>query len=305
MVGTTLIEIREHVESLASTDGSYIVHCSRTGDRPVPTAGKRFESRSVAELAAYAAAQYRAALRRYDPQLPHYDLVVSRDVGSYRPREQRTDEPDSNAPDVTSGSETESVTRPASPSLVEFCHQVAAAVFEALCDAGHRDVETKVMDVYFELAETVRDLDNLCLCLLESMAAELDQRLTPPEQADVFTDAATRLSPTSPVSDSVAAALETLEERGLVAGYACSPATVNLTEGTRSVEVRISDYALSPQSGRLPVLPLVLGVYRHEPAWPLSSLRAAGMSDGWKLTLVHSRGGDPSDLASVPIESGT
>ncbi|SFR65279.1 DUF7551 domain-containing protein [Halogeometricum limi] len=301
MVGTTLAEIRQHVESLASPDGPYVVHCGRTGERPIPTAGNRFESRTLAERAASAAGQYRAALRRYDPRLPHYDLVVSRDVeprGSDGRESSDSDRDRHPGPGVGTELEERSQHSP----LVEFCHRVAAAVFETLCDSGHRDVETAVMDVYFELAETVDDPDTLCLCLLESMAVELDQRLTPVEQAALFTEAATRLSPTESVGDPVSTALATLEERGLLSGYSCSPSLVDLDDGTRAVDVRLTNYALSPRNGRLPVFPLVLGVYRHESEWPLSSLRAVAVADGWELTLVHSRDSDPTDLASVPIE---
>ncbi|SDM91358.1 hypothetical protein SAMN04487949_2827 [Halogranum gelatinilyticum] len=299
MVGTTLAAIREHVESLAAPDGRYVVHCSRTGERPVPVAGKRFASRTLAERAVAAATQYRAALRRYDPQLPHYALVVSHETGVYGTDSRDRDTDETAAPTLEPSADSAAVGQ---PPLVEFCHQVAASVFEALCDAGHRAVETAVMDAYFELAETVRDPDELCLCLLESMAAELDSRLTPSEQADVLAEAATLLPAAESNDDAVSAALATLEGNGLLSAYRCGPPSVDLDSGTRTIVVRVSDYALSPRDGRLPVLPLVLGVYRRESAWPLSSVRVID-DDDWQLTLVHSRDGGPSDLTSVPIES--
>src|SRR6056297_3609057 len=80
MLGTSLGEIRDHVEALASDGGTYYVVCGRTGERPVPTAGLRFEERATARNAARAAEQYRTALRRYDPRLPCHDLIVCQDV---------------------------------------------------------------------------------------------------------------------------------------------------------------------------------------------------------------------------------
>ena len=76
MVGPTLVDIREHVETLASDDGDYYIVCGRTGDRPVPAAGLRFDERGTARSAARATEQYRAALRRYDPKVPRYDVIV-------------------------------------------------------------------------------------------------------------------------------------------------------------------------------------------------------------------------------------
>ena len=41
MIGTTLTEIRDHIESLASDDGEYYLVCARYGDRPVPASDLR------------------------------------------------------------------------------------------------------------------------------------------------------------------------------------------------------------------------------------------------------------------------
>ena len=76
MIGTTLLDIADHIESLASEDGEFSLVCARYGDRPVPAAGLRFDSRETARAAARATEQYRDALRRYDPELPFYDVVV-------------------------------------------------------------------------------------------------------------------------------------------------------------------------------------------------------------------------------------
>ncbi|WP_419181072.1 DUF7551 domain-containing protein [Haloarcula halobia] len=63
---------------------------------------------------------------------------------------------------------------------MEFCHRVAAGVFESLYQFGYRDVETAVMGVYLDLAESVGDPDELCLCLLESRAASWTADSPPP-----------------------------------------------------------------------------------------------------------------------------
>lgn len=76
MIGTTLTDIRERLEGLAGEGGEYVLVCARYGERPVPAADLRFDSRSDARTAARATERYRAALRRYDPQLPRYDVIV-------------------------------------------------------------------------------------------------------------------------------------------------------------------------------------------------------------------------------------
>ncbi|MDS0297802.1 hypothetical protein NDI76_03525 [Halogeometricum sp. S1BR25-6] len=196
MVGTTLVEIREHLEALADDEGEFALVCGRTGERPAPVAGERFETRAVARNAARAAEQYRTALRRYDPHLPFYDLVVCQGVGA-RGRG-RTDAVTGERAHPDSTDSARAADAAASDAVrsrrVEFCHGVAAAVFETLSEAGYGAVETAVMDAYLELAERVPDPDDLCLCLLESMATELDGRLSAAEQADVLARAADRLA---------------------------------------------------------------------------------------------------------------
>lgn len=80
----TLRDVRGRVESLASDAGRYHLVCARTGETPVPVAGLSFESRESARTAARAAERYRTALRRYDADLPHYDLVVCERLGVRR-----------------------------------------------------------------------------------------------------------------------------------------------------------------------------------------------------------------------------
>ncbi|WP_223302127.1 hypothetical protein [Haladaptatus sp. R4] len=89
MVGHTLHDIRRSVESLETDDGAYHIICARTGTSPVPIAGRRFDSRHTARAALRFAEQYRAALRRYDPQLPYHDLIVCEAPETYTSSERR------------------------------------------------------------------------------------------------------------------------------------------------------------------------------------------------------------------------
>ena len=306
MVGNTLVRIREHVEALAVDDGTYYLVCARTGDRPVPAAALRFGSRPTARAAARATEQYRAALRRYDPRLPFYDVVVCEDAPEPTGAGRSDLPPSAGVPTLDGPAPTSAADRePTGPErrrLVEFCHRVAAAAFEALSDDGYDAVETAVMDAYFDLAETVADPDDLCFCLLESLATELGSALTPAEQADVLSRAARQLSPTGPAERPLTATLASLRELGLFDDFTRSPGATDLEGGTRSVVVRLSDYALSPRRGRLPVLPVVVDLYRRELDWPPSGLRVVDDGDGWRVTFAFARNADPAGLVSVPIE---
>ena len=84
-----LCGLRERIEALATERGEFYLVCGRYGDRPVPAADCRFESRSVAREAARLTEEYRAVLRGYDPQLPRYDIVVSQTPGSGAPEPPR------------------------------------------------------------------------------------------------------------------------------------------------------------------------------------------------------------------------
>jgi len=311
MIGTTLVDIRDHIEVLASAGGEYYVICGQTGDRPIPISGLRFEGRATAQSAARAAEQYRTALRQYDPQLPYYDLIVCQDAGSHvrtewsTNRTHQADQADWSLPKPVLN-DAEPTPEPERRQLVEFCHSVAAAVFETLSDAGYEAVETAVMDAYFDLAETVADPDDLCLCLLESMARELDARLDPTEQADVLARGAARLDPLPASDKPVTATFTRLQQLGLVGNYSQSPWSIDLDDGTRSVVVQLSEYAFSPRDGRLPVLPVVLDLYRRQLDWPPSELHVVGdnAGDDWRATLVFANEAEPEGLASAPIQSG-
>ncbi|MFC4405352.1 DUF7551 domain-containing protein [Haloarchaeobius iranensis] len=305
MIGTTLGDIRSQIEALASDDGAYYLACARYGDRPVPAAGLRFESRAVARTAARATEQYRAALRRYDPRLPYYDIIVRRDP---------TDTDAAPAADAAVARVDEGGPTPRSDAVfgssgrgssarVDFCHRIAAAVFETLSEAGHDPVETAVMDAYLDLAETVTDPDELCLCLLESMASEVERRLSPAEQAAVVTAAAERLPTPASTGHPVPTTLASLERRDLLGGRTWSPpAAVPGTE-TRSVVVRLSEYALRARDGRLPVLPVVVELARRDPERVPASLDVTDGGDGWWLRVVLDQDERPNGLVNAAIRS--
>ncbi|WP_313692493.1 DUF7551 domain-containing protein [Halorarum halobium] len=327
MIGTTLGEIRSHIEGLASDDGTYVLVCARYGDRPVPAAGLRFESRASARAAADATERYRAALRRYDPRLPYYDVIVCQEgrdhvTAEYDPGRARADDPDSSpgangepgsTPGPSDGPDSEGATGTAfgptssdssRSDRVEFCHRVAAAVFEALSAAGHDAVESAVVDAYVEYAERVGDLDDLCLRLLERMAAEIDRRLTPDEQAEVVATAAGRL-PAPPATDHpVGATLTRLERRGLLGSYLWSPSSADPDGETRAVNVLLSDYALSPHEDRLPVLPVVVELVRHGPRSIPTSIDVDDVDDGWLIRLEVALDARQNGLASASIRRG-
>lgn len=303
MVGPTLLDIREHIERLAVADGQYYLRCGRTGDRPVPAADSRFPDRATARVAARATEQYRSALRRYDPQVPYYDLIVCEVTpprATDRTRE-RSYEPD--GPPATLSEPVVTDTAPTERrDLVEFCHRVAGTVFETLSETGYESVESAVMDVYFEVAETVSDPDELCLCLLESVATELDDRLSPAEQAEVLADAAARMNADTPSSedDVLGSTLRRLKRRGFLEDYTCSASSPD--DGATSVSVQLSGYALSAHGDRLPVLPVTLELCRYHPGRVPQSVEVSAVDNGWQLTFRSDEGTDQGGLVSAPID---
>lgn len=287
----TLDDIRDHIEALASESGSYALLCARYGERPVPTQGLRFESRATARAAARATEQYRAALRRYDPELPVYDVVVQQ-------------KPDS-AWETDAADEGPFPARPPSRGsdrrLVEFCHRTAAAVFESLVDGNYDTVGAAVMERYYRQVED-EEPDQLCRSLLEGMAEELSARLSPEAQVDVLTTAAGRLGPRSRAAEPVAAAFTDLQGCGLVGEFTRSDWSVG-DDGTHSVAVRLSEYALSPRDGQLPVLPIVVDLLRRGMLQPPTSMSVEPTDEGWELTLVLAREAEPNGLTTAPIRS--
>ena len=302
MIGTTLTDIRQHIETLATTGGEYYLVSACDGEIPVPVSGLRFPDRPTASAAARAAEQYRSALRRYDPAVPVSNIVVCQDAGTgYTPRSRTAPHRGDYSRDGTA----DPVDSPFEPAtggatadrseLVECCHRVAGAIFETLSAHGHTAVESAVMDAYFELAERLSTPDGLCLCLLESMASEIDERLTPAEQSRLLRAAAARLPPLGSTSHPIYGSLVVLEATGLVGGYRYVPAD------TAPAVVHLSAYALAPQHGRLPVLPLAVECYRHQPGFSLASITAVDADDGWELTIEQAADTDPSGLVSAPI----
>jgi len=313
MVGSTLVDLRERIEALASVGGEYYLVCGRTGDRPVPAAGLRFDDREAARSAARAVERYRTALRRYDPQCPAHDVIVCQDDGRLAATPGGDDgrrdgaESEDGVPDPSNWTLSDAildrtVVESSNRDLVEFCHRVAAAVFETLSEDGHGAVERAVTDAYADLAGTVADPDARCPCLLESMATELDARPSPAEQAAVLADAAARLPPVDPNDRPLSATLS-LQVRGLIGDHLQSPWSADHDTDARAVGVRLTDYALSPLHGRLPVLPIALGLYRRQPNPPPSSLRVADVEDGRRIRIALSTDDEPSGLVSAPINS--
>lgn len=188
--------------------------------------------------------------------------------------------------------------------LVEFCHRVARALFETLSEVGYDGIETAVMDAYFELAETVGDPDELCPCLPESMASELNERLFPADQAEVLADAAARLESPTDDTNPLDATLDALKQRGVIESYTRSPYSVDLDYGTGSVIVNISSYALSVRNDRLPVLPVTLELCRHHTEHLLQSIQVTAVDGGWQLMFVLADMGDQNGLVSAPIDGG-
>lgn len=300
MLGTTLSDIRAHIESLATGTGTYHLRCARSGERPVPCTGLRFESRADARAAARATEQYRKALRRYDPQLPYHDIIVSQTAHAAETPARRdpTEAIDAGQPSRSA--------RPAVPgggdeALVEFCHRVAGAVLEALSDAGFDEVESAVMETYLRLAETVPTRNALCLRLLESIATTFAERLPPEDQRRLLSEAASRL-PSKAVADpaqAVDSSLDTLLERGLIGGYTHADQG-SQAEGATTTVVRVSEYALSATGDRLPVLPLVLELYRTKCGHPSTSDLTA-LDGGWEIEITLTERPDGGGLANAPI----
>ena len=278
MIGTTLNGMYDYLHSLADEDGDYYLVCGRYGDRPVPVADLRFDTRATARAAARATEQYRCALRRYDPQVPYYDVIVCQDMAIV------PDDPNRVCCDSTHGTCEQSLSEPvvnSSPvgdrELVEFCHRVAAVVFETLSKHGYDAVESAIMDAYFAHAEELSDPDGLCLRLLESMAVELNNYLGPSEQVTFLSAAASRLeytagdvtgsTPRSSGEGSVDESLSVLEGVGLFRRGARVTETEAVGGRSRELVIEVSEYTLRPHDGRLPLLPIALAVHRCDDAW--------------------------------------
>lgn len=82
MSAPPLRHLRTRLEALACDDGEYYLVCGRSGARPVPALGLRFDSRDAARAAAHLTKRYRSVLRRYDSELPRYDVVVCQETAA-------------------------------------------------------------------------------------------------------------------------------------------------------------------------------------------------------------------------------
>jgi len=281
MVGESLTGIRARIESLATDDGEFCVVCGRTGVRPVPVATARFPDRDTAESAAQTATAYRAVLRRWDPRAPWYDFIACEvPAGVDPPAASGFDNPDR-----------------ASATLRGFCHDVAAAVFEALSADGFQDVESAIMDTYCESADQIDDPDELCVHLLGTLAAEIDRHLDQAAQAAVLRSAATEL-PEGPGSDRpLAGTFERLETVDLIGGYAIESAGSQVV-GRQSWRVEIEEYALSSTTAALPTLPIALDLLRQLPRATVTLSDVQQVEEtSWRFAVTAAEQGTSAGLA--------
>ncbi|MFB6250161.1 MAG: hypothetical protein ABEI27_00490 [Halobellus sp.] len=265
MVGSTLLDIRRHIDALAAPRGPYAVVCGRTGAEPSPVTGLRFDDRDTAAEAAEAAAEYRATLRQYDPQVPFYEPLVH-DVAS------------ASRGDVVEDLADERV------RYLSFCHDVAGAAFEALSAAGLREVESAAMETYLTLAEVVTDPDDFCLTMLWSVTNELACRTNRSGQAAVIASVASALrcpdaDPKDRPAAGIEAALEHLERVGFLDAHAIEPAV-----DESGWQVRLDGHALAERTGRLPTLPISVALAQQLPATSLQLTAATALGDNtWRL----------------------
>ncbi|SDX57727.1 DUF7551 domain-containing protein [Halobellus clavatus] len=279
MVGSTLLDIRRHVDALATPRGPYAVVCGRTGCEPSPVTGLRFDDRDTAAEAADAASEYRATLRQYDPQVLFYEPLVH-------------DVEDAPRGDVIEDRTDERV------RYLSFCHDVAGATFEALSAAGLRDVESAAMETYLTLAEVVTDPDDFCLTLLWSVTSELARLTGRREQTAVVASAASALrchdvDTTGRPAAGLEAALDHLEAVGFLDAHAVESAADEA--GWR---IRLDGYALAERTGRLPTLPVSIALARQLPTTPFRLADATPLDDHtWQLRIEPDR--VPGGLASL------
>lgn len=279
MVGATLRDISRHVDCLAAPGGPYAVVCGRTGCEPHPVSGLRFDDRDTAAEAAKATAEYRATLRQYDPRVPFYEPLVH-DV--------------EDAPtDVASAAEADARLR-----YLSFCHDVAGATFEALSDAGFREIESAAMETYLTLAEVVDDRDDFCLTLLWSVTSELAYRATNRQQVAIVDAVARSLRAQNGQTavrpdEGIRATMAELERAGFVESASISP---GIDDGTWVLT--LGDYALAERTGRLPTLPLSVALARRLPDTAFRFAAATPLGDRrWRVSVET--GEDPGGLVSV------
>lgn len=282
MVGDTLGKHRARIESLATDGGDFQVLCGRTGVRPVPVTDKRFPTRATAEKAAEAATAYRAVLRRWDPRAPCYDFIaceVPEGLGVGPNRET-----------TTAGRRD--------ASLTGFCHDVAAAVFEALSEQGFAAAESAIMDAYCESADAIDDPDDLCLHLLTTLAAEVDAQLTSDEQATVLRAAASEFPGPNTGGTPLVQTFERLQAVTIIGEYAVET-TRAWTGGQQSWTVTIEDYALSTATDAMPTLPIAIDLLRRLPRAQLTLGDVRQVRSGaWRFELTATENGSCTGLGT-------
>lgn len=283
MVGETLGKIRARIETLSTADGDYCVLCGRTGVRPVPVADQRFPDRETAEEAAQTATAYRSVLRRWDPRAPCYDFIAC-------------EVPDgvTVAPDwsTTTAGRVES-------SLTSFCHDVAAAVFEALSNQGFAEIESTIMDEYCTSADAIDDPDDLCLHLLATLSVELADRLTQSAQARVLRTAASEFSGPEKSDTGLARTFDRLQTVGIIDDYSIESQCVQ-TVGKQSWTVTVDEYALSDRAEAVPTLPIAIDLLRRLPRAHLTLSAGRERSERtWEFELTATETGSSAGLARV------
>jgi len=283
MVGDTLGKLRTQIESLATADGDFCVLCARTGVRPVPVTNERFPDRETAEQAAETATNYRAVLRRWDPRAPWYDFIaceIPEGLGLGPPRRE-----------PTAGRHQ--------CSLTGFCHDVAAAVFEALSAQGFDDAESSIMDAYCDSADAIDDPDDLCLQLLTTLAGELDAQLTCEEQASVLRAAAREFPDPNTGGPPLTQTFERLRTVAIIGDYTVE-ATRERTSERQSWTVTIDDYALPTATGAMPTLPIAIDLLRRLPRSQLTLTEVRQPTPGtWRFELTAAETGPSTGLAWV------
>ncbi|WP_207588908.1 DUF7551 domain-containing protein [Halomontanus rarus] len=317
MVGRTLNDIRRRIDDLADETGSYGVFCGRSGEQFVPITGRRFRDRESATEAAIFAAQYRSTLREYDPQFPYYDPIVCEGPAHARVPERDPDSRSSattSSPIPTGGARrsadernthrTETDRRPPDDSrLIEYCHDVAATVFEQLSEQGHDRVETALMNAYLERVETVADRDRFCVELLRTMAFELDDRLSAAEQARVLDAAAQRLPSTNEDTrddrDPLEATLSALRSQSVIDSFTVDRHPPDGETGRQSWTVTLGGYAFGTGSSRVPTLPIAIDLLSRSPdSVTVSAASSVGTCE-WRLELVFAAENPPRGLTTV------
>lgn len=272
MVGRTLSDIRTRLDDLSVAVGPFRIVCGRTGDAPFPVTGRQFPDRETAAEAASVASAYRAALRRYDPEVAVHDLIVAQ---------------------AAVDGETDAE---ASPSLPEYCHSVSGALFEVLSDR-HGPVERAVMDRYLAAAETTEDRETLCLEMLRSTASALDAQLAAAERSTVLLAAADRLPSRSVGPRPFVDALDSLRFAGLVGSFDVESAPSG--PGRRPRRISLTGYRPAASTEQFPALPIVVELLRRTGVPPRISW-ATRTASGWELLLSTTADG-PADSHTVIV----